>query len=269
MVATEPQLRHQTDMSDTIAAATVIIIRDLPQDHEVLMVQRHTQLAFAGGALVFPGGRVDRDDHLVAASMALDNSAAALDAEDAAGRVAAIRESLEESGIALGITGLATTEWENWRSALHSGVRLSELLSSADARVDLAGLIPFARWVPHTQRLSHIFDTRFYLARMPDNAPALASADGSETVRLMWKRPADVITEADSGNGKIIFPTRRNLERLAAHANYAALEAHARATPITKITPYVEEREGGQWLVIPQGLGYPVTGEPVETALRG
>src|SRR3546814_4874917 len=61
-VATSFPLRQHSVMVDAIPAATVIIVRDLPGGHEVLMIERHTQLAFAGGAAVFPGGRIDDDD---------------------------------------------------------------------------------------------------------------------------------------------------------------------------------------------------------------
>ena len=44
----------------TIHAATVILLRDGGSGPEILMVERGEQLAFAGGALVFPGGRVDQ-----------------------------------------------------------------------------------------------------------------------------------------------------------------------------------------------------------------
>ncbi|MEN9933160.1 MAG: hypothetical protein RIS17_1733, partial [Pseudomonadota bacterium] len=47
----------------SIPAATVILARPGPGDvPEYLLVQRGENLAFAGGALVFPGGRVDAAD---------------------------------------------------------------------------------------------------------------------------------------------------------------------------------------------------------------
>ena len=42
-----------------IPASTVLIIRDGVSGLEVFMVVRHHQIDFAGGALVFPGGKVD------------------------------------------------------------------------------------------------------------------------------------------------------------------------------------------------------------------
>ena len=46
-----------------VPAATVMVLRDTPGGIEVLMVQRTKKADFAGGALLFPGGKVDQDDH--------------------------------------------------------------------------------------------------------------------------------------------------------------------------------------------------------------
>ena len=45
-------------------AATVILVRDAADGFEILMLKRTSGAAFAGGMFVFPGGRVDGDDHL-------------------------------------------------------------------------------------------------------------------------------------------------------------------------------------------------------------
>ncbi len=64
-------------------AATVILLRGGETALEVLLVQRNPQARFMGGAWVFPGGAVDREEG----------------AGDAALRAAAIRELFEEAGI--------------------------------------------------------------------------------------------------------------------------------------------------------------------------
>ena len=46
-----------------IPASTVLIIRDGVSGLEVFMVVRHHQIDFAAGALVFPGGKVDKSDY--------------------------------------------------------------------------------------------------------------------------------------------------------------------------------------------------------------
>ena len=95
-----------TDQHDppppAIPAATVVIYRHGTGGGpaEVLMVERSHTMRFAGGAAVFPGGRVDPADRELAAMIG-----EGLDPDDAAGRVAAIRETLEETGLAVGIIG--------------------------------------------------------------------------------------------------------------------------------------------------------------------
>ena len=44
----------------------MLLLRDGADGMEVFMVVRHHQIDFASGALVFPGGSVDADDHEIA-----------------------------------------------------------------------------------------------------------------------------------------------------------------------------------------------------------
>ncbi|HUH13091.1 MAG TPA: NUDIX domain-containing protein, partial [Longimicrobiales bacterium] len=80
-------------------SATILLVRDAPAGLEVFMVQRHHQVDFATGALVFPGGKVDPGD----ADPCLSGrcQGAAPDALGRALQVAAIRETFEECGVLL------------------------------------------------------------------------------------------------------------------------------------------------------------------------
>jgi hypothetical protein len=73
-----------------------MLLRDRSAELEVFMVQRHHEIDFAKGALVFPGGKVDpadsADDVRARCRGTNDLDAAALTI-----RVAAIRETFEES----------------------------------------------------------------------------------------------------------------------------------------------------------------------------
>src|SRR3546814_1358805 len=91
-----------------------------------------------------------------------------------------MRESLEETGIAIGVDGLPLHRWADWRAALHSGKPFSEMLMAEGLRLNLGSLTPFARWLPPSRRLSRIFDTRFYIARAPEDAPTPFLPDGRE-----------------------------------------------------------------------------------------
>ena len=50
-----------TDGGEIRPASTLLLLRDDPT-FEVLMVERHHQIDFASGALVFPGGKADPQD---------------------------------------------------------------------------------------------------------------------------------------------------------------------------------------------------------------
>ncbi len=263
-------MRSDSGMTDkilhpAIPAATLVLFRDQAvAAPDLLMVERSAKMAFAPGALAFPGGRVDDDDHQVAALFG-----AGLDLEDAAGRVAAIRETLEETGIATGFAGdLDADTRSQMRCALHAGVLFSEILQQADHALRLDTLVPFARWRPNFAE-SRIFDARFYLAMAPQDQDA-DHIDDAENFSLFWASAANTLARCDAGDARIIFPTRRNLERLATYGDYAAAAADAGQYDAARmITPWIEDRDDGQYLCIPHDLGYPVTAEQVKTAMRG
>jgi 8-oxo-dGTP pyrophosphatase MutT (NUDIX family) len=255
-----------TETPAPIPAATLVIFRDgilrdtakhLP---EILMVERAKTMTFAGGALVFPGGRVEASDHGLAAQLGHAG-------DDGAGRIAAIRETIEEAGLAIGIDPLPDAATiAAMRAALAEGATLGALLDRFGLRLAPDALTPFARWLPD-HPTTRIFDTRFYLARLADGAGA-AQVDRTENSRLAWMTARDVLAAADAGDVTVIYPTRRNLERLAQFASHDAARADALGHPVRTITPFVTRRADGDWLCIPEGLGYPVTGEPMARVRR-
>src|SRR5918999_4486497 len=118
-------------------AATVILLRGGAQTLEVLLVKRNPNMTFMGGAWVFPGGAVQ----------GVEGS------DDAAHRVAALRELEEEAAVTV---------------------------------ADPADLVPFSRWITPAQ-VKKRFDTWFYLAPAPDDAAP--RCDGQECVDLGWFTP--------------------------------------------------------------------------------
>ena len=65
------------------------------------MMVRHHQIEFNSGALVFPGGSVDAGDKEIVTQTDLYSGGEGLSESDRGFRIAAIRETFEESGILL------------------------------------------------------------------------------------------------------------------------------------------------------------------------
>jgi 8-oxo-dGTP pyrophosphatase MutT (NUDIX family) len=248
-------------------AATLVVMAErgdgAPPD--LLFVKRSETMAFAGGAVVFPGGRVDPDDLLVAHQYASSGD----DVADLASRVAAIRETLEETGL---LTGVIVHDnavvADGLRQGLHAGEPWSALLHRHGIALDLTALTPFARWIPKLNNPRR-FDTRFYVVKASaEQRAAYLTVDQTENSALFWASAAGALEMAAAGGIAIIFPTRRNLERLAQYRDFAdALDCATRHPP-TIISPWIEYRGEARFLVIPSGLGYPVTDEPLATAAR-
>jgi 8-oxo-dGTP pyrophosphatase MutT (NUDIX family) len=243
-----------------IPAATLIVMRERPGGApQILMVERTRRMAFAGGAMVFPGGRIDRADEELAAGHA---------EPDAAARVAAIRETLEESAVAVGLEPTPPADLAaQLQRDLHEGARFDMLLDRHGMSLDLAALTPFARWRPAFHQ-ARIFDTLFFLAEAPpgDWRPVPQEA---ECESVEWLTAREVLDRLGRGEASAIFPTLRNLERLAQFDSVDQARADALAHPIETITPWIAEHDGVSYLCIPEGLGYPVTREPLESVRRG
>ena len=84
-------------------ASTILLLRDATgrDEIEVFMMVRHYEIDFNSGALVFPGGSVDKGDQELIARPELYSGGEGLDASALSFRIAAIRETFEESGILL------------------------------------------------------------------------------------------------------------------------------------------------------------------------
>ncbi len=258
---TEPNAAPQPD---GIPAATVVVFRHGKPGGppEFLMLIRSRTMSFAGGAAVFPGGRVDEADRVLAASLG------AADVDEAAHRIAAVRETLEESGLAIGINGTVdATRAAQARAMLLEQGALAPVLDAMEWQLDLDALLPFARWHPINERIPRVFDTRFYLADLGTGAVDV-TVDETENTRLFWTTAEEALARADAGDLMVIFPTRRNLERLARFTDFAAAARECADIPVRKIVPFFEDRSGEPWICIPDDAGYPVTGEPIASATR-
>src|SRR3954447_26489996 len=186
--------------SDAIPAATLILVRERPDAApELLMVERAGGMAFAAGALVFPGGRIDQADPQLAEDRGVDPAA-----------VAAIRETLEETAVPAGVAPVPdAASARALQDELVADRPFAELLSERGLELDAAALTAFARWVPRFHAVRR-FDTLFYVARAPlgDWQPHVIEG---ECAGAAWVTANHVLEREKRGEARLIFPTRRTL----------------------------------------------------------
>ncbi len=256
---------------ETKPAATMVIMHRDPAGGapKILMMERVKSMAFAGGAAVFPGGKVDPEDFTYAEALG-DDVTLGLDRDEVAARLAVIRETIEEAGLALGLTGVDDpADCEAARAALHGGATLADICGEFDWTPDIVKLVPWARWRPPAfERTPRIFDTRFYLIDAGDTE-LNAVVDATENKKLFWASAEETLSLAEDGKVMIIFPTRRNLERLAQFGSFDDACTHAADFPVRTVLTYIDDRPDGKYLSIPGDHGYPVIAEPLSKSLRG
>lgn len=228
--------------AEAVLAATILLLRDNP--FEVLMVRRRSSSHFSS-ALVFPGGLLDPEDR-DEAWLPHVTGAEGLSETERALRIAACRESYEESSVVLG----------GHVHGFEPGVPFIDIVSRQNAKLPLGDISRFGHWIT-PERAPKRFDTHFFIAAAPDGVEP--KCDGDETVSLEWVRPVDAIARAEGGENTIIFPTLMNLRMLAKSRDVASALADTRARTVFTVMPRVEKRPEGLFVMIPEEAGYGVT----------
>lgn len=118
-------------------SASVMIIRDVNDQIEVLLVQRNSKIVFHGGSWVFPGGKVDAADHAAA------NGSNDLDVA----RHAAVREVREEAGVSLEPSSLTT--FGHWTTPENQPKRFATWFFVARVGTDIVVEIDGSEIVDH------------------------------------------------------------------------------------------------------------------------
>jgi 8-oxo-dGTP pyrophosphatase MutT (NUDIX family) len=248
---------------EPVPSATILLLRGDHASLEVFMVVRHHEIDFASGALVFPGGKVDEQDGDAALIELCDGAAA--DPAARAIQIAAIREAYEECGVLLArragstelIDGRHLQTLEASRAAIHSGaISLRRFLQDNELRLACDKLVPFAHWITPAM-MPKRFDTHFFVAEAPTDQVALH--DGQESVDSVWINPADALAAAEDGRYTVIFPTLRQVEKLAHASSPTDAVERARASRIVTVLPWTEQRVDGNYLCIPVDAGYDVS----------
>lgn len=253
-------------------AATVAILRQVSHP-EVLLLRRHGKSSFMANAWVYPGGQVDQADvytgneELVTA-LPHDLMRLAETRELAVGLcLAAIRETIEESGVVLGCAPDALgDDLDRVRAQLHDhSLTLSQVAQEFGLQFDLGNLAFFAHWITPVVEPKR-FDTRFFLTVVP--ADQSARHDESETTDSAWMRPASALDAAQAGKIMLAPPTIRTLEVLADFDTTTAAMTWAKETCPPVLTPHFDEIDGAMTLLLPGDPLYPAENYPGSTPVN-
>ena len=245
-------------------ASTILLLRDGPHSEiEVFMMVRHYEIDFNSGALVFPGGSIETGDQEIIADPALYSGGEGLEASALSFRIAAIRETFEESGILLarpaGSKSLvdarrAAAIEASSRAALSEGkTTFLKVLSDNGMLLALDELVPYAHWIT-PEGMPKRFDTWFFLAAAPPEQ--VGAHDGKESTDSIWLSPREALAGSESGRFKLPFPTTRNLIKLGKQPNVKTALDDIRGKPIIAVMPVMTRLNGGRQLRIPAEAGY-------------
>ena len=252
-----------------IPASTVLIIRNGKTGMEVFMVVRNHEIDFASGALVFPGGKVDKNDYdenLKNLSYIDEES----DTENLSFKIAAIRESFEEANVLFANDKVSNSlvsvnrlkNLNSWREKFNNNTTsMSEFALIESLKFSTKNLIPFAHWIT-PKKMPKRFDTRFYIAEAPKDHEG--EHDGSESVDSIWINPHQALEDCYSKKRTIIFPTRLNLEKLSKSSSVEEALDRARNSKIVTVTPSINKIEDDVFLTIPENAGYGKIKEPLK-----
>lgn len=214
-------------------AATVILLRQTESaGFEVFLTRRPEGMAFLGGVYCFPGGTVRKEDYTatmlrrcfgLTPIQARERIGAHFSPKEALGFwIAGIRELFEEVGILVAVAeskdqSALTPIRQNGLAELHTALVRKEqsfqsLLESTNLLCDASSLLYFSHWqTPSKQSIR--FDTRFFLAILPDTQLPLESSP--EVVDSLWLTPDRALQLLADNKLPMIFPTFSSLRTLA------------------------------------------------------
>ncbi len=241
-------------------AATVMLVDDRPDLH-VLLVHRTSKVVFAPDSWVFPGGRVDPDDHVddfdrLITGLTDDAASTILGVERGglAWWLAACRETLEEAGILLAADGVQpNASIDRMRAELATDESVfGDLLLSEGIVLDATLVEEVARFVT-PEGPPRRFDARFFIAQAPaDQEP---SHDEGEIVNWEWVRPDDALARFADGDMTMMSPTVRMVACLARFATAdEAMTAARRRLGYQRVR--VAEPDGEYRVLLPGEPGY-------------
>lgn len=172
-------------------AASAICARDGDAGLEVLVLRRSDGSRFLPGYVAFPGGAVDAADEAHALRW--------FGTAGEAPRAAAVREVLEEVGLAIVRGGIVSA------AALGSG-------AIDAAPPDAAQLIEIAHWIAPPE-VPVRFDARYFAVAARASLDPVP--DGYEVSAAWWVGPAQLLEEWRGGAHRLYWPTYHTVVQLA------------------------------------------------------
>ena len=257
-----------------VDAASVLLLRDSDQGLQVLLLRRHQASQVLGGAYVFPGGKLDAEDHAPQVLQSLSETPerlhqrlheANIEPARAAGLfMAALREAFEECGVLAGQDHAGPALAAQLRKQMaqgswHQSLREGQL----QLRTDL--LLPWSRWITPRQPsvTNKRFDTRFFLASVVDDQ--VASHDNFETTDSVWLTPLQALSRYAAGEIDLIAPQIMSLYQLKMHRTVHEALQEARQRPPALVEPHPFDQDGQRILCYPGDPQHPVASR----AMRG
>jgi 8-oxo-dGTP pyrophosphatase MutT (NUDIX family) len=241
-----------------LPSATVVMLRDGDSGLEVFLLKRHGLSDVLGGAYVFPGGKLDRED--VELEDRLDTPSPQLhaelgeqdiDAQQAAGLfVAAMREAFEETGVLFAQVDAAraAAAWKSLREGLH----FADVVEKLDLRLLASCIAPWSRWITPVVGgvVRKRFDTRFFVAAVP--AGQQPRHDNHEATESTWLSPRVALRQYWDGEIQLAPPQIMSLAQLSRHATVAGVldDARSRRPPTIRPEP-IETGDGVRVICYP------------------
>lgn len=193
------------------------------------MVERPSR-GYFGGLWVFPGGAVEDQDR---SDLARRTVAAPTDCEDFEWRAAALRETVEE-------VGLAITETPLTEALPESGVYAH--LDRIGVRLDATRLRFVSQWVTPEGAPSR-YDARFYLALVDGHSPL--TPQSGEVVSARWIGAAGALEAMDRQEWAMVLPTTHHLHWLTRYSDTERIWEAATVATGARVQPIVE-RDGSE-----------------------
>ena len=193
-------------MSDPIPSATVILLRDTPSDMKVLLLKRNSKIAY-GGSWVFPGGRIDPEEFVASNNDPFE-----------AARLAAVRETEEETGI----------------------------------KISLDSLVFFSHWTTPIVKPKR-FSTWFFLVPIKNKN---VKVDGGEIHEFQWHTPLNALEQQIQTTIELPPPTFVTLTKLSRFDQSREALDYFSKQPPTHIQPHFFQTEDGAVYLYNGDAGY-------------